>query len=150
VAACHDAGIGGHVDLDVGASIDARFHAPVALSGIVASLRAAEPVALAGPVFAGMEVSMGRAAVVRAGSLHVLLSEQPACTFDVAPFRAMGLDPADADVVVVRSATLFRPGFAHVTNGEPLFLDLPGPSTPRFAQLDYVRAPRPLYPLEDL
>jgi len=150
VAACHRAGIGVGVDLRVGASIDTRFHAPVALSGIVASLRGAEPLALAGPVFAGMEVSMGRAAVVRAGSLHVLLTEQPACTFDVAPFRAMGLEPAEADLVVVRSATLFRPGFAHIMRGEPLFLDLPGPSTSRFSQLDYVRAPRPLYPLEDL
>ena len=58
--------------------------------------------------------------------------------------------PDAADVVVVRSATLFRAGFAAVMPGEPLFLDLPGPSTPRFSQLDYVRAPRPLYPLEDL
>ena len=93
---------------------------------------------------------MGRAAVVRCGSLHVLLSEQPACTFDVAPFQVMGLEPADADVVEVRSATMFRSGWAAVMQGEPLFLDLPGPSTPRFSQLDYVRAPRPLYPLEEL
>ena len=150
VAACHEAGVGASVELRVGASIDTRFHEPVGLSGTVASLRDAEPLALVGPVFAGMEVSMGRAAVVRRGSLHVLLTERPACTFDTAPFRAMGLDPADADVVVVRSATLFRPGFADVMNGEPLFLDLAGPSTPRFSQLDYVRAPRPLYPLEDL
>ena len=150
VAACHEAGIGASVELEVGASIDTRFHAPVALSGTVASLRAAEPLVLVGPAFAGMDVSMGRAAVVRCGSLHVLLSEQPACTFDVAPFRAMGLEPVDADVVVVRSATMFRSGWAAVMEGEPLFLDLPGPSTPRFSQLDYVRAPRPLYPLEDL
>jgi microcystin degradation protein MlrC len=150
VGACFAAGIGARVSLGVGASIDHRFHAPVSLSGVVTTLRAADPLALAGPVWAGMEVSMGRAAVMRAGSLHVLLTEQPACTFDVAPFRAVGLDPAAADVVVVRSATLFRAGFASLMQGEPLFLDLPGPSTPCFSQLDYVRAPRPLYPLEDL
>ncbi|HEX7291324.1 MAG TPA: MlrC C-terminal domain-containing protein, partial [Conexibacter sp.] len=150
VATCHQAGIGASVELHVGASIDTRFQQPVAVSGTVASLRAAEPLALVGPVFAGMDVSMGRAAVVRCGALHMLLSEQPACAFDVAPFQAMGLEPADADVIVTRSATLFRAGLAHVMHGEPLFLDIPGPSTPRFSQLDYVRAPRPLYPLEDL
>jgi microcystin degradation protein MlrC len=150
VAACHRAGVGARVELRVGASLDTRFDEPVGLSGTVASLRGAEPLALVGPAFAGMDVSMGRAAVVRAGSLHVLLSEEPACGFDVAPFQAMGLEPADADVLVTRSATLFRAGFAHVMRGEPLFLDIPGPSTPRFSQLDYVRAPRPLYPLEDV
>jgi len=149
VAACFAAGEGARVLLRVGATLDARFHAPVTLDGVVATLREDSPLALAGPVWAGMEVSMGRAAVVRAGALRVLLTEQPACTFDTAPFRAVGLEPAQADVVVVRSATLFRAGFADLMRGEPLFLDLPGPSTPRFARLDYRRAPRPLYPLED-
>ena len=149
VERCFDAGLGAMVRTHVGASIDRRYHLPYHVSGTVTALRD-EPVILAGPVWAGMEVSMGRAAVLRSGSLHVLVSEQPACTFDVAPFWAMGLDPAEVDVVVVRSATLFRAGFVGVMRGEPLFLDLPGPSTPRLSRLTYERAPRPLYPLEDL
>ncbi|MBB4662413.1 M81 family metallopeptidase [Conexibacter arvalis] len=148
VAACAATGVGADVDVRVGASIDARFHAPVPLRGTVTALHDG-PITLAGPVWAGMEVSIGRAAVIRSGSLHVLVSERPPSTFDVATFRALGLEPAAADVIVVRSATLFRAGFAEVMRGEPLFLDIPGPSTPRLSHLTYVRAPRPLYPLED-
>jgi microcystin degradation protein MlrC len=146
VAACFKAGTGGSVDVAVGASVDARFHAPVPLAGAVIALHTG-PVTLAGPVWAGMSVSMGRAAVIRRGTVHVIVTEQPACTFDQAPFRALGLEPADADLIVVRSATLFRAGFAELMRDEPLFLDLPGASSPRFSRLPYERARRPLYPL---
>jgi microcystin degradation protein MlrC len=94
-----------------------------------------------------MEFSMGRYAVVRAGSLSVLLTERPAPTFDPQAFRQAGLDPESADLVVVRSATLFRAGWAGVAD-EAIVLDLPGASTPRLGSLAFTRAPRPLYPVD--
>ncbi|HWE62198.1 MAG TPA: MlrC C-terminal domain-containing protein, partial [Chloroflexota bacterium] len=106
------------------------------------------PLRLSGPVFNGMEVSMGRYAVVRSGGLAVLLTERPACTFDPETYRHVGLAVESADVIVVRSATLFRAGFSGVA-GDIKILDLSGASTPRLDTLEFVRAPRPLYPQED-
>jgi len=147
VAACWNAGRGATLRLELGATIDTRFAPPVALVGEVTCLRS-EPVVLEGPVWTGMAMSMGRMAVMRCGTLSVVLSEIGPYTFDPAAFRAVGLDPAAADVVVVRSATMFRAGFAAVAPGPPLFLDLPGASTPRLAHLEFERAPRPLHPVD--
>ena len=147
VGRCFEAGVGAGVDLRVGCQYDQRFHRPVAFQGTVRRL-GGESITLTGPVFHGMQVSMGRYTVVERDGLYVLLSEQPACTFDPAVFRQAGLPPEDADLIVVRSANLFRAGFAEITR-EVRFLDLPGASTPRLETLIFNRAPRPLYPLKN-
>lgn len=74
---------------------------------------------------------MGRYAIVDACDLSVLVTERPACTFDPTTFRHVALPPEEADVIVIRSAHLFRAGFAGVAE-RALFLDLPGASTPQF------------------
>jgi microcystin degradation protein MlrC len=147
VAACFRAGEGQWVNLQVGCTLDPRFHRPAPLEGEVTRL-GSDPVRLTGPVFTGMDVSMGRYAVVRYARIWVLLTERPACTFDPETFRHVGLAPERADVIVVRSAHLFRAGFEGVA-GDIMILDLPGASTPRLDSLEFVRAPRPLYPRED-
>jgi microcystin degradation protein MlrC len=91
---------------------------------------------------------MGAWAVVESGTLSVLVTERPAPTFDPECYRRAGLEPERADIVVVRSATLFRAGWEGLFS-EALILDLPGASTPRLDTLELVRAPRPMFPLED-
>ena len=147
VVECRTAGIGGRVDLMVGAGIDGRFHQPVHLSGQVLEL-GDRPVVLTGPSYTGMEVSMGRFAVVKSGRLSVLLTERPAFTLDPATFVHAGLDPARADIIVVRSATGFKAAYPEASVASAVLLDLPGASTPRLELLDYTQAPRPLYPLD--
>jgi microcystin degradation protein MlrC len=147
VRTCVRAGEGATLRLRLGSSIDSRFHEPVEIDGTVGRLgHGLYP--LTGPVFTGMEVTMGRYARVDVDRLSILVSERPACTFDPETFRRAGLDPEHADVVVVRSANLFRAGWADLAR-EAVILDLPGASTPRLTTLDYERVPRPLYPLDD-
>jgi microcystin degradation protein MlrC len=98
-------------------------------------------------VFTGMPVSMGQYAVVAVGALEVLLTERPAPTFDPEAYRVAGIEVDHLDAVVVRGANLFRPAYAAIA-GESIILDLPGASTPRLESLAYVRAPRPIYPLD--
>ncbi len=144
VARCTDAGIGAEVDLVVGATLDDRWSRPVAVSGVVRRL-GDTPVVLTGESMTGQEIALGRWATVEAGSgLTVLLTERPAPTFDPQGFRHAGLEPADVDVVVVRSATMFRAGFRGIHTSATV-LDLPGASTPAFSRLDFVHAPRPLF-----
>lgn len=147
VVRCLDAGARARVNLTMGCSIDRRFHQPVELSGTVEQVGDG-PVLLTGPSYTGMEVSMGRYAVVRSGRLHVLITERPAFTLDPAAFAHAGLDPAQADVIVVRSATGFRAAYPQASVDSAVLLDVPGASTPRLELLDFSRAPRPLYPLD--
>jgi microcystin degradation protein MlrC len=147
VASCHMAGTGGAVDTPVGATLDPRWSAPVRVTGTVTRL-GTEPVTLTGAAMTGQEVGMGRWATVDTGTgLTVLLTERPAPTFDPAGYRHAGLEPAGADAVVVRSATLYRAGYSG-GYAEAILLDLPGASTPRLDYLDFRHAPRPLYPID--
>lgn len=144
---CWATGTGHHVDLVVGAALDHRFAAPVAISGHVAHI-GEEPVLLTGPSYTGTLVSMGRYAVVEAGSVAILLTERPAFTLDPATYRHVGLDLDRTDIIVVRSATGFRAAFPAPSSAEAVVLDLPGPSTPRLDRLEFLRAPRPLFPVD--
>ncbi|MEV0568735.1 M81 family metallopeptidase [Dactylosporangium sp. NPDC050588] len=147
VAQCFAAGQDGTVDTPVGATLDDRWDGPVPLRGTVSRL-GAEPVVLTGDSMTGLTISMGRWATVNTGTgLTVLLTERPAPTFDPAGYRHAGLDPAAAQAVVVRSATMYRAGFRGLFV-EAILLDLPGASTPRLDYLTFERAPRPLYPID--
>ena len=82
-----------------------------------------------------------------APGLTILVTERPAPTFDPAGYRHVGLEPRDADAVLVRSATMYRAGFRGISSAAYV-LDLPGASTPRLDYLEFRRAPRPLYPMD--
>jgi microcystin degradation protein MlrC len=120
----------------------------VSLAGRVARVGSGT-FALTGPVFTGAPYSMGAWAVVEHDGLSVLLTERPAPTFDPACYRHAGIAPEKLDVVVVRSANLFRAGWDGLFS-DAFVLDLPGASTPRLATLEFTRAPRPLHPLDEI
>lgn len=149
VDACWQAGPGAEVQLTIGASIDPRWSQPASLAGTV--LRTGDtPVVLAGEAMTGQAISLGRWATVDDGQgLRVLVTERPAPTFDPQAFRHVGLDPEQARVIVVRSATLYRAGFAGLYD-MAMVLDLPGASTPSFRRLPFSQAPRPMFPLDDV
>ena len=147
VAACFDAGVEGRVRTTVGASLDPRWSRPVLLEGTVVKL-GETPVILAGESMTGQAIALGRWATVDAGrGMSLLLTERPAPTFDPQGYRHAGLEPRDADVVVVRSATMYRAGYRGLYS-DSVVLDLPGASTPAFKYLEFVNTPRPLYPLD--
>lgn len=145
VAECTRAGVGSLVRLRVGSTIDRRYHRPVEVCGEVVRLGTTS-VALSGPVATGMRVPMGYWAVVRSGRVEVLLTQEPAHTYDPATFRTVGLRPEEADVIVVRSANAFRAGYRDISS-QAIVLDLPGASSPRLETLTYSNTPPPLTPM---
>ena len=141
------AGVGAELDLLVGGKLDPARHRPVALRGTVERVTAGRFTFAAG-VGDGLTADMGATAAVRAGSLHVVLMEQPVPCYDPALYRSVGLEPRDAHIVVVKSPTNFRWTYRDIAR-RWLYVDAPGASTPRLTALTYRRAPRPLYPLDD-
>jgi microcystin degradation protein MlrC len=146
VALCFEAGMDGQVRTSLGATLDRRWSEPVLVEGVVRAL-GDSPVILTGRSMTGQQISMGRWASLEIGNLTVLVTERATPTFDPAGYRHAGLEPSKYDAVLVRSATLFRAGFAGLFDVAHI-LDLPGASTPNLRHLDFHRAPRPMFPLD--
>ncbi len=135
------------VTLEVGATLDPQRHTPVVVTG--RSRRVADGrVTYRGGIGDGLTSDMGTAAVLEAGGLRLLLMEYPVACYDPVIYRAAGLEPADAQLVVVKSPNNFRWTYRDIAR-EWIYVDAPGASTPRLASLPFTRAPRPLYPLDD-
>lgn len=139
-------GAGSSITTELGCHHDPRFHQPASVSGRIERL-GDDDVVLTGPTETGLSVSMGRWAVIRSENLRILCTERPAPSFDPASYRTAGLEPARADVVVTRSANLFRAAYAEIAD-DFVLLDLPGATTSKLRSLSYTRAPRPMFPLD--
>ncbi|MEF3305950.1 M81 family metallopeptidase [Paenibacillus sp. GYB003] len=141
------AGEGSAVKLRVGHSISRAYGEPLAIEGTVARVGDGK-FRFGGGTVAGLEANMGRCAVVRIGAVSLLLMERPTFTGDPAMYRSVGLEPADADLVLVKSAAQFRAEYEKLTD-RIYILDTPGASTANLAGLPFKRIPRPMYPFDD-
>ncbi|WP_029144414.1 M81 family metallopeptidase [Microbacterium luticocti] len=89
VAVAAAAGVGAWVDVWAGGRVDPGPRGPVRLRGRVFSLTDGDPVA-------GVQV------VIRAGSVHAILTERRKPFHHLDDFRMLGLDPETADVLIVK------------------------------------------------
>jgi len=110
VAICHAAGVGAVVDLQVGGKSASVQGQPVTMRAHVVAVSDGQYL-YDGPMYSGLDATMGPSAHVEQDGLHVLLvtiREQP---FDTAFARTLGLDPRQMRYVGVKSAAHFRSGF---------------------------------------
>jgi microcystin degradation protein MlrC len=68
-------------------------------------------------------------------------------TVDPAMYRAVGLEPSAARVVVVKSHIQFRAGYDGIAR-EIVLLDSPGMSSDHLESLPYRRVSRPCFPFD--
>lgn len=140
------AGLGATVTLSVGGKIDNVFNRPVEVTGTVqfagpASFR------FGGGGYTGVEQEMGPSAVVRSGNVYVLIVSNSVMTVDPELYRAVGLEPKDAQIVVVKSHIQFRAGYDGFAS-RIIMLDSPGMSSDHIAALPWKKVPRPIFPLD--
>ena len=90
---------------------------------------------------------MGLTAVIRHEGLHLVITSNSCFTIDPNIYRAVGLEPADAQIMIVKSAGQFRSGYTDMA-AEIILLDSPGMSSDRLDIYEFTRVPRPLYPLD--
>jgi microcystin degradation protein MlrC len=145
-AAAIAAGTGVTVTLDVGGKVDSVFNKPVRITGTVefagpASFR------FGGEGYTGVEQDMGPSAVVRAGNVFLLIVSTSVMTVDPELYRSAGLEPLDAQIVVVKSHIQFRAGYERLAK-KIILLDSPGMSSDHIANLPWRKLPRPIFPLD--
>ena len=141
------AGVGQELTLQVGARFASALYHPVELTGWVKLISDGDFVQK-GPGLQGVTIHGGRTGVLRIGHIYVVVMERPVLQWDPELYRSVGLEPRDAQIVVVKSPAAFRAAYEPLA-AEVLILDAPGVSTPNLRSLPFERVRRPLYPLDE-
>jgi microcystin degradation protein MlrC len=147
VARAIDAGVGATVTIKIGGAFDKKNSKPVKVNGYVKMISDGRWVARARGYNTGITTSMGRAVVLEAGLVSILMAERPAMTVDPELFRSHGIDPAYCQIVVVKSPNGFRAAYEPIAKAI-FVVDTPGVSTANLRTLPFRRVPRPIYPLD--
>jgi len=94
----------------------------------------------AGPMERGLDVNLGRSAVLRAGNLRVIVTTACLAPNDPQYFRLHGIDLAAADLLCAKAKNHFRAAFGAVF--DPIVeVDTPGPAAANLAALPFRNLP---------
>lgn len=96
----------------------------------------------------GMEVQMGKSAVLAIGPVRVLVRSYPSIEWDIEMYRSQGLSPEDAALVFVKSPAHFRASFGPIAD-RIIVADTPGATRADVGNLPFRHVTRPLYPLDN-
>ena len=110
IAACHRAGVGATLTLDVGAKSTSTQGQPIRMTAEVIALSEGD-FRYDGPMLAGLSSTMGPSAHIKQDGVHVLLVTQREQPFDTAFSRTLGLEPRQMRYIGVKSSAHFRAGF---------------------------------------
>lgn len=145
VMAAFEAGEGQEVTLSLGGKMDNVFSKPVQVTGTIT--RVSED--LVADLGERGSCQMGRTALLEAGSIKIALADSRVRAINFpAMYTHLGLDVAAAKMVVLKTASNFQ-YFAPWRKGL-IRADSPGMTQSNLHDFDWVRAPRPLYPFDDL
>lgn len=142
-AAAHAAGVGKTLSLTLGGSVDTKRFTPMRVEATVESLSRGR----ARLETMGLMMDGGPTAVLTFGNFTIVVLSKPAFLMDRSFYYANGLDPADFDLVVVKSPhTEFHMYDLWVTKN--FNVDAPGATSANVASLGHKLCARPIYPIE--
>jgi microcystin degradation protein MlrC len=139
--------IGKTLTLKVGGKLGRKFYEPIEITGIVRKLGGGV-LTTKSEMVKDTEDNIGKAVVLEVGKIQILLTENRYLGHDPELFRFMGLEPKDAKIVVVKSPVGFRASYEPFAKAI-FILDTPGASPSNLKMLEFRRARRPLFPLDE-
>lgn len=119
---------------------------PLAVTGVVRKLSDGAYVG-DGPIQGGLAHSFGPTAVIDVEGIEILVVSEAQQMIDLQQLRAFGIEPAARRVLALKSMQHFRAAFEPIA-GKVIVCDAGALATPRAERRPYVRAPRPLWPLD--
>lgn len=139
------AGVGASITLSLGGKIDQLFCQPVTVTARVAATSDGFVVDLADRGICDLR----KTALLEVGSIRiVLLSHRSFAINHPVLYSHLGLDIADAKLVVVKTASNFQ--FFSRWRRSLIRVDSPGTTQSDLTAFDWQRIPRPIYPLDPL
>jgi microcystin degradation protein MlrC len=141
-------GVGATWSGELGGKRDRRFSQPISMAARVAGLFDARFV-MSGHLAKNLPIDMGPSAVLRHGNVHVLVTSRSGPHFAPEFFRAAGLEPFQAGVLVAKSPCGFRAVYQQRAK-KILVVQAPGCAPADFWRYEYQRIPRPLWPWDEI
>jgi microcystin degradation protein MlrC len=136
-AACHAAGEGKSIHLDLGAKSGIAGHTPYSANYRVEKLGDGNFTGT-GPMCAGLPMKFGPMALVETGGVRVVVSSIKGQAVDQAIFRHLGIDPAKQKILALKSSVHFRADFQPIAE-EILIVEAPGPMISDPSKLPFTR-----------
>lgn len=143
-----DAGIGATLSVSLGAKTDELHGAPVEIEAQVLRLFDGR-FQYKGPMSQGAWGSLGDSAVLEVDGVRVIVSSKRVQSRDPEIFRVAGIEPTDAQILVVKSAVHFRAAFEPMAAGV-VVADGPGLTSLDLTRFPFARIPRPIFPLDEV
>jgi microcystin degradation protein MlrC len=146
VAQAHAAGVGAEIDVRIGGKTDDRHGPPLATRAYVRCLCDGHFVHQ-GPMRRGLVGDFGKMATLVVGGVEIVLGSIRQQLLDNEMLRVAGISLEHRRFLVVKSAVHFRADLsrwaAHIFDA-----DTPGIHRPDFANFDFQKLRRPIYPLD--
>ncbi len=147
-----EAGVGGRVTLALGGKMDMPSLAlkgrPLTVSGTVARI-VDGLYRNDGPMARGELMDMGLTAVLDTGSIEIVVVSRQVEPFDIAAFRAVGIDPSAKRYIMLKSRVHWRAGLGNLAQAVVECAGT-GVCTSDYSQLQFRKVRRPVYPLDDM
>jgi len=143
--ACIEAGIGGRVELEVGARTGWRDGGPMRVTGQVLWAGKCKYIGT-GPMSKGHEIDLGPTAIIDMDGIWLQFTTHEASLIDQDPFIQCGYQPRDFDIIVTKSKTHFRAVYEKLA-AEIIIVDAPGQCPADISVFEYRNAPYDIYPL---
>jgi microcystin degradation protein MlrC len=141
-------GVGAELARPLGGVRDSRFSRPITRAVKVDRLFAARFV-MSGHLARNLSIDMGPSAVLRHGNVHIVATSRTGPHFAPELFRAAGLDPFAASVLVAKSPCGFRAAYQDRAS-RIILVQAPGCAPSDFWDYEYRNIPRPLWPWDDI
>lgn len=139
------AGVGNNISVLLGGKIDVKFSHPIKVTARIKTISDGA-FKCEGPLMCGVELNMGRTAVLVVDKVYIVVMELATFLWDPGVYRSVGLEPKDAKIVVVKSPVA---AYADIAE-EMIFVDTLGASSPHLTKLPFKRVTHPLYPFQDM
>ena len=146
------AGLNAEITLELGGRTDmpsiGGIGSPLTVSGCVSALTDGTWI-VEGPMYTGVEVSMGPTAVLDTGKMEIVIVSRHHEPWDVGVFTNVGIEPAERTYLLLKSRIHYRAGFGDMARAT-VTCDGRGVTTSDNSILDYKNVRRPIYPLDPL
>jgi microcystin degradation protein MlrC len=139
------AGVGAQITMELGGKVDNLFSQPVQVTGKVAAVSNGFTVDLHDRGICDLR----RTALLQVGSIFIALLDHRSFAINhPVLYTHLGLDMADAKMVVVKTASNFQ--FFYRWRNGLIRVDSPGTTQSDLTAFQWKRLPRPIYPLDPL
>lgn len=140
-------GVGATGEFTVGAAFTPDVPGPLKATGTVLSLHDGR-FTLEGPAGRGSAGYIGNSAVVRFGTVDILLQSRGGASGDLQLLRHFGIEPSLYDMVVVKANTSFRLPYGKISD-LIYCADTPGAGAANLKRFDWKNLPDGMYPFAE-